>query len=168
MYNFWEFLWDMDFGYGYRQCIFTVPCTSQGCWNISISPNNSISKPSLRSTAEKKKKLLVRVRYYCDLGTWGSQDGPSHAGQTTAELSSAVWRGQCQQGKADDKLYEESTHVSHPLPVLPGCWLSFRALVKVVIYLMKGIFIDEKSQIAIFYSCFTVTWKSLRHKVAVM
>lgn len=48
-------------------------------------------------------------------------------------------------------------HVSHPLPVLPGCWLSLRALVKVVIYLMKGIFVDEKSQTAIFYSCFAET-----------
>lgn len=40
---------------------------------------------------------------------WGSVDGPSHVRQTTAELYSAVWRGQYQQEKVDDKLYEEST-----------------------------------------------------------
>lgn len=59
--------------------------------------------------ADKQKKLLVHVCHYCDLGTRGSQDGPSHVRQTTVELSSAVQRGQSQQGKVDDKLYEEST-----------------------------------------------------------
>lgn len=40
---------------------------------------------------------------------WGSQDVISHVSQTGVGLASAVWRGQCQQGKTDDKLYEEST-----------------------------------------------------------